>query len=104
MSNIEFEGDHGVMTEDDQRVEVPKKFKVILLNDDYTSMDFVTYILESVFHKTPQEATTLMLAVHNTGRGICGVYSREIAETKVAITMDLARKNEYPLRCIMEED
>jgi len=104
MSNFEFEGDQGVLTEDDQKVDVPKKFRVILLNDDYTTMEFVVYILENVFHRTPQESTTLMLAIHQTGRGVCGVYSREIAETKVSITMELAEKNEFPLRCIMEEE
>lgn len=104
MSNIEFEGDQDVLTEDDEKVDVPKRFKVVLLNDDYTTMEFVIYVLESVFHKTPQQATTLMLAVHQNGKGICGVYSKEVAETKVAITTELARKNEYPLRCIMEED
>lgn len=104
MSNIEFEGDQGVLTEDDQQVEVPKKYKVILLNDDYTTMEFVIFILEEVFLKSPQQAQTLMLAVHHTGRGVCGVYSREVAEMKVSTTMELARQNEYPLRCIMEED
>lgn len=93
-----------VVTEEDQETKVPKRFKVYLLNDDYTTMDFVTYILVTVFHKSEQEANTLMLAVHNNGRGFCGSFSREIAETKVAITMEIARQHDHPLRCIMEED
>ena len=104
MSRFEFEDEHGVVTEHKKEVKVPKRYKVILLNDDYTSMEFVVYVLETVFHKSHQESTALMLAIHNTNRGICGVFSREIAEMKTMVVMELARKHEYPLRCIMEEE
>ena len=99
-----FDHDNTVQTETKKKVAVPKRFKVILLNDDYTTMEFVVFILETVFHKSTQEAMSLMLTIHNSNRGICGVYSREIAEMKVAITTELARKHEFPLRCIMEEE
>ncbi len=93
-----------VIPETKKQVKVPKKYKVILLNDDYTSMEFVIFILETIFHKTPTQAKSLMLAVHNTGSGVAGVYSFEIAETKVAIVTETAKANEYPLRCVMEEE
>jgi ATP-dependent Clp protease adaptor protein ClpS len=102
MSQFEFDDD--VITESEEKIQVPRKYKVLLLNDDYTPMEFVVFILEQVFHKTPAQANALMLAVHQTGRGVCGVYSREIAETKVAITSQISEENEYPLRCIMEEE
>ena len=104
MSKFEPGEDQGVVTEQRREVKHPKKYKVILLNDDYTSMEFVVYILETVFHKSHQEAMTLMLAIHHGDRGVAGVYSREIAEMKVAIVTELARKHEYPLRSILEEE
>ena len=104
MSDADYENDHGVVTEHKKQVKQPKKYRVILLNDDYTSMEFVVFILESVFHKTPQQAQALMMAIHTTNRGVAGVYSFEIAEMKVAIVTELARKNEFPLRCVMEEE
>lgn len=99
-----FDEEQGVLTEEEIDVEVPKRYKVIILNDDYTSMEFVVFILETVFHKSTQAANALMLSIHTSGKGVCGVFSREIAETKVAITTELAKRHEYPLRCIMEED
>ena len=93
-----------VIPETKKKVKVPKKYKVILLNDDYTTMEFVVFVLESIFHKTPAQAKGLMLAIHNTGSGVAGVYSHEIAETKVAIVTETAKANEYPLRCVMEEE
>ncbi len=104
MSRFEFEDERGVAVENERRVDVPKRYKVILLNDDYTTMEFVVFVLQTVFHKTEQEATTLMLDIHNSNRGICGVYSKEIAEMKVVTVMELARKHEYPLQCIMEPE
>ena len=104
MSRFEFDDDQGVVTEHRREVKQPKKYKVILLNDDYTSMEFVVYVLETVFHKSHQEAMTLMLSIHNSNRGVAGVYALEIAEMKVAITTELAKKHEYPLRCILEEE
>ncbi len=96
--------DNQVIAESEKKTKAPKRYKVILLNDDYTSMEFVVYILQKVFHKPPQEAFSLMMSIHQTGSGVGGVYSFEIAEMKTAIVMELAREHEYPLRCIMEED
>ncbi|MGV8074458.1 MAG: ATP-dependent Clp protease adapter ClpS [Syntrophobacteraceae bacterium] len=81
----------------------PPMYKVILHNDDYTTMEFVVEILEKVFYKSPAEATQIMLLVHKNGAGVCGVYTTEMAETKVEIVHHLARKNGFPLQCSMEE-
>ncbi len=81
----------------------PPMYKVLLHNDDYTTMEFVVEILQKVFHKSPAEATRIMLLVHRSGTGVCGVYTAEIAETKVEMVHHLARKNGYPLKCSMEE-
>ncbi len=87
-----------------QKTERPYLYKVFLLNDDYTTMDFVVHVLESVFRKNPVEATSIMLHVHKKGRGLAGVFTREIAETKIAEVHSLARDHEYPLRCEMERE
>ncbi|MDD3029592.1 MAG: ATP-dependent Clp protease adapter ClpS [Alphaproteobacteria bacterium] len=81
----------------------PSLYKVLLLNDDYTPMDFVVQILEVVFNKSHDAAMVIMLQVHTTGSGLCGVYSYEIAETKVAQVMTAARQSQHPLRCVMEK-
>jgi len=99
-----FETDHGVVTEEKKQVKTPKRYKVILLNDDYTSMEFVVFILERVFHKSPQQAFSLMMSIHETGSGVAGVFSFEVAEMKTAMVIELARKNDFPLHCVMEED
>jgi len=78
-------------------------FKVLLLNDDYTTMEFVVEILEKFFQKSLEEATRIMLHVHYKGAGICGIYPKEIAETKVSLVIDYSRKHEFPLQCTMEE-
>lgn len=90
--------------EDESKVEIPRLYKVVLHNDDYTPMDFVVQILMSVFKKDEISATQIMLNVHNLGRGICGVYTYEIAETKVARVHQLAEQNEYPLQASMEAE
>jgi len=87
-----------------QDIVEPPLYKVILLNDHYTTMDFVVHVLETVFHKQLAEATGIMLNVHKKGAGLCGLYAREIAETKVAAVRDLAAKNAFPLKCIMEKE
>jgi len=84
-------------------VKEPPFFKVILLNDDYTTMDFVVQVLESVFHKSPAEAFRVMMQVHTKGKGLCGLYPHDIAETKVATVHDLAKEHGFPLRADMEE-
>ena len=81
----------------------PKMYKVIMLNDDYTSMDFVIDILMTVFHKSYQEAEAIMLDIHKKDRGVCGVYTYEIAETKVSQVSRLAREQGFPLKAIVEE-
>ncbi len=81
----------------------PPKYKVLLHNDDYTTMDFVVSVLMKVFHKTRDEAVNIMLNVHKKGVGICGIYPAEIAETKVALVHQMARQAGFPLRCSMEE-
>ena len=103
MSNSQDDIQEGVITESEDKVDEPPVYKVLLHNDDYTTMEFVILILEKVFHKTTAEATRIMLNVHNQGIGVAGVYPREVAETKVAIVLDLARKNEYPLLCTIEK-
>ena len=92
-----------VLEEDSVKTKEPPLFKVLLHNDDYTTMEFVVSILENVFNKTTQEATRIMLHVHNDGVGIAGVYTKEICETKITIVHGLAKKNEFPLRCSMEQ-
>jgi len=87
----------------EEKLELPPMYKVLLHNDDYTTMEFVVEILQQVFHKSPAEATHIMLLVHKTGLGVCGVFSEDIAETKVEIVHHLARKSGFPLRCSMEE-
>jgi ATP-dependent Clp protease adaptor protein ClpS len=82
----------------------PELFKVLLLNDDYTTMDFVVEVLETVFNKAPAEAYRIMMAVHTQGQGLCGVYPFEVAETKVATVAELARGQGFPLRAAMEPE
>ena len=91
------------LTRDRGEVQEPPLYKVLLHNDDYTTMDFVVMILEKVFKKDTGEATRIMLNVHHQGLGIAGVYTREIGETKAAIVHDLARKNQFTLKCSLEK-
>ena len=84
-------------------VMTPKEYHVFLLNDDYTPMDFVIDILINIFHKTYQESEAIMLAVHEAGKGLCGTYSHEIAETKVMQVTKLAKQNGFPLKATLEE-
>ncbi|QOY51572.1 ATP-dependent Clp protease adaptor ClpS [Candidatus Sulfurimonas baltica] len=85
-------------------IKYPKKYKVLILNDDYTSMDFVIDILMTIFHKSYQEAELVMLEVHKKDKGVCGVYTNEIAETKIMQVHKLARDSGFPLRAEMEEE
>jgi len=91
-----------VATEDLVEIKEPRLYKVLLHNDDYTSMEFVISVLETVFNKSTPDATQIMLNVHHEGRGIAGVYTREISETKISAVHQLAEKNGFPLRCSME--
>ena len=96
------EGDVALKTR--PKTKKPAMYKVLLLNDDYTPMEFVVHILERFFNKTREEATDVMLHVHRRGVGLCGVYTYEVAETKVNQVMDFARANEQPLQCTMEKE
>jgi len=91
------------LTRDQEELQEPRLYKVLLHNDDYTTMDFVVMILEEIFDKNTTEATKIMLDVHQQGRGIAGVYTREVGETKVAAVHQKARKNQYPLKCSLEQ-
>jgi ATP-dependent Clp protease adaptor protein ClpS len=85
------------------RVEKPKMYRVILLNDDFTTMEFVVVILEGVFLKSPAEATQIMLQVHKNGRGVAGIFSKQIAEAKIEQVHQMAQREGFPLKCVMEE-
>ena len=98
------EGGTGVITRARPKTRKPSRYKVVMLNDDYTPMEFVVYVLQKFFHKGLEEATRIMLHVHQNGIGICGVYPYEVAETKVTQVMDLAREQEHPLQCTLEKD
>lgn len=89
---------------DEISLKHPKKYKVYILNDDYTSMDFVVDVLMTVFHKSYQEAENIMLEVHKKNKGLCGVYTHEIAETKVMQVIKKAKDNSFPLKATMEEE
>jgi ATP-dependent Clp protease adaptor protein ClpS len=92
-----------VVTKTKKKVKRPRLYKVLLHNDDYTTMEFVVYILKTVFHRPHTEATQVMLHVHRNGIGVAGVYTYEVAETKVTTVEQLARQNDFPLKCTMEE-
>ena len=89
---------------DEIELQEPKKYKVFLLNDDFSTMDFVIEVLIKVFRKSADEASTIMLNIHNKGREICGSYSHEIAYTKVAQVKSMAREKGFPLKAVMEEE
>jgi len=86
-----------------EKLKKPNLYRVLLLNDDYTTTDFVIYILEKFFNKNRDEATKIMLKVHHSGLGECGVFTYEVAETKIMSVLACAKKNEYPLQCVMEK-
>jgi ATP-dependent Clp protease adaptor protein ClpS len=94
----------GVIVKAKPKTKKPAMYKVLMLNDDYTPMEFVVHILERFFAKSRQEATRIMLHVHRRGVGICGVYTYEVAETKVTQVMDFARQHQHPLQCTLEKD
>ncbi|WP_328987293.1 ATP-dependent Clp protease adapter ClpS [Thiorhodovibrio winogradskyi] len=85
------------------KLKQPPRYKVLLLNDDFTPMEFVVYVLEAIFGMSREKATQIMLHVHTRGVGVCGVFTRDIAETKVAQVKEHARANQHPLMCTMEE-
>ena len=103
-------GDHdedfgsGVAVVKKAKTKLPKKYKVLLHNDDYTTMEFVVIVLQKFFNKNSEEATAIMLQVHNDGAGVCGVYTYEIAETKSSQVLKFARDNGHPLKCTIEAE
>jgi len=94
----------GVVAKTAPKTKRPSLYKVLLLNDDYTPQEFVVWLLQAVFKKDAEEAVRIMLHVHQSGIGVCGVYTYEIAETKVAQVMELSRRNQHPLQCTMERE
>jgi ATP-dependent Clp protease adaptor protein ClpS len=104
MPKPDFQDDELTITKSEEKVKKPPLYKVVLHNDDYTTMEFVVFVLVTVFHQSEDEAFRIMLKVHNEGVGIAGVYTYEIAETKAQKTVELARQHEYPLLCTVEEE
>ncbi len=104
MPKHDYESDEAVLTEERTKLDKPPLYRVLLHNDDYTTMEFVIYVLETIFNRSTAEAVSIMLEVHNEGRGVAGTYTREVAEMKVEKTMSLAQANEYPLLCTAEEE
>ncbi len=100
-TKTDFDGEVAVIDKID--LVEPKMFKVLLLNDDYTSMDFVVDVLETIFNKNPSEAVQIMMKIHKEGQGLCGIYAREIADTKVRQVHFMAEAHDYPLKAKMEE-
>jgi ATP-dependent Clp protease adaptor protein ClpS len=98
------EGNSGVALQTRTRTRRPSMYKVLMLNDDYTPMEFVVHVLERFFAKSREEATQIMLQVHRRGVGVCGVFTYEVAETKVNQVTELARRNQHPLRCTLEKE
>jgi ATP-dependent Clp protease adaptor protein ClpS len=98
------EGRTGLVTKTRPKTKKPSLYKVLLLNDDYTPMEFVVHVLEKCFGKGREEATRIMLHVHQKGVGVCGVFTYEVAETKVTQVMDFARQHGHPLQCTMEKE
>jgi ATP-dependent Clp protease adaptor protein ClpS len=103
----EREGDNrtgtAIITKTKPRTKRPNLYRVLLLNDDYTPMEFVVHVLERFFNKSREDATRIMLHVHHNGVGECGIFTYEVAETKVTQVMDFARKHQHPLQCVMEK-
>ena len=93
----------GVITKEKPEVKKPDMYAVVLINDDYTPMEFVIYVLQTIFKKSYEEAKKIMLLVHNEGKGICGIYSLDIAETKANQVIEFSRVNQHPLECKVQK-
>lgn len=103
MGSASRQGGEQVVERVQRKTKEPDLHQVVLLNDDYTTMDFVMEVLETVFHKSPAEAYRIMLMVHTQGRGVCGVYTWQVAETKADAVVTLAREAGFPLRAVVED-
>ena len=101
-NNINNDLEKGVLLQTKPKTKKPSMYNVLLLNDDYTPMEFVVLVLESVFNKKQEEATQIMLHVHRNGVGVCGTFTFEVAESKCKAVIDFAKNNEHPLQCTME--
>ena len=100
----EIDNDHGLAVQEAKpKLEKPPMYKVMLMNDDYTPMEFVVQILETFFSMDREKATRVMLHVHTKGKAVCGIYTRDVAETKVTLVNDYSRNHQHPLLCAMEE-
>ena len=104
MANVDKSFSTDLATKEKVEAKKPKLYKVILLNDDYTPMEYVVKLLKIVFMKSENEAVNIMLMVHKKGSGICGIFTKEIAETKVETVLRMAKSDQHPLKCIMELD
>lgn len=109
MSDKDKDDDHGgsgtgILTRPDVKTKKPSMYKVLLLNDDFTPMEFVVHVLQRYFRMTMEQATEVMLHVHQKGVGVCGVFTYEVAETKVNQVMSLAKQHDHPLQCTLEKD
>lgn len=102
MANLPYEDDGTTLERVKPRIKPPRKYQVVLLNDDFTPMDFVVEVLMQFFAMDEAKATTVMMAVHQQGKGVCGVYSKEVAEMKVMQVNNYAREHQHPLQCQME--
>ncbi len=100
-NNEDFQ--RGILLDTKPKTKKPSMYNVLLLNDDYTPMEFVVMVLEKIFNKKQEEATQIMLHVHKNGIGVCGTFTYEVAESKCKSVMDMAKKNEHPLQCTMEK-
>ncbi len=94
----------GVVAKTRPKTKKPSLYKVLLLNDDYTPMEFVVHVLENIFNKSREDAVQIMLHVHRSGVGVCGIFTYEVAETKVAQVIEFARRHQHPLQCTMEKE
>ena len=104
MGNSNFEIEESTLTTDKTEIRRPSLFKVLLHNDDYTPMDFVVMILETIFNKSHEDSVQIMLSVHQSGIGNCGVYTYEVAEIKKQKVLQISKENEYPLKCSIERE
>ena len=104
MAGADQQTDGEILERTKQETKKPDLYKVVLLNDDYTTMDFVVEVLETICHKQPAEAFRIMMMVHTQGKGLCGVYPHEVAETKVQAVLEAAREHGFPLRAAMEPE
>lgn len=103
-NDMDDDGETGIATAQKSKTKLPKRYKVLIHNDDYTTMEFVVMVLIKIFHKTPEDAEHIMLKVHKEGIGVCGVYTYEVAESKAEKVKGLARESGHPLKCTVESE